>query len=270
MCLILLASRAHPHYPLIVAANRDEAHARPSAPAAFWQDNPGLCGGRDLEAGGTWLGIATSGRFAAITNYRQGIARSTMQRSRGDLTRRFLTGNEPPEAYLRHVDAQAHAYNGFSLIVGNALGGSGLWFYSNRGAAACPITPGVHGLSNHLLDEPWPKVRRGIDVLTALLDASEDALLAALFAMLADRSPAPDALLPSTGIAHDREKALSCAFIAGEDYGTRASTVVLVGADRRVALHERTFGPEGVPLGASEQRFEIDTPVSVRKAPARA
>lgn len=268
MCLILLATHAHPHYPLIVAANRDEAYGRPSSPAAFWDDAPALFAGRDLEAGGTWLGITKAGRFAAITNYRQGMGRRMTQRSRGDLTRLFLTGGDAPEAYLRQVDASAHEYNGFSLIAGNAF--DRLWFYSNRGAPARPIEPGVHGLSNHLLDEPWPKVRRGTSVLSALLDANEETLVNALFAMLADRTPASDDALPSTGIERERERALSAAFIAAESYGTRASTVVLVKASGSVAFHEHSFGPQGAALGSVERRFDLAKTLSPAQAPVRA
>jgi len=261
MCLILLAAEAHPRYPLIVAANRDESYGRSSAAAAFWIDEPSICGGRDLDFGGTWLGISRSGRFAALTNYRQGTPRPTGKRSRGALTRGFLAGQDAPEAYLATVERDASHYNGFSLIVGAP---DSLWFYSNRGARPCPIEPGVHGLSNHLLDEPWPKVRRGVAELGNLLHAAEDELLQRLFDMLADRRAADDHLLPSTGLAPERERAMSASFIPGDTYGTRASTVVLVGADGRVVFKERAFGPHGRPAGESEQRFELSRPVSGR------
>lgn len=266
MCLILFAAGAHPDYPLVVAANRDESYERATAAAAFWEDHPRVCAGRDLEKGGTWLGFARDGRFAAITNYRQGIRSSGAERSRGELTRAFLTGEETPPAYLRGVEARAASYNGFSLIVGDP---SEMWFYSNRGGAAQAIAPGVHGLSNHLLDEPWPKVRRGIATLQTLLAADENELTARLFALLADRAPAPDSLLPATGIEHERERALSASFISGDTYGTRASTVILVGADAHVLVRERSFGPRGAALGEVVQRFEIDHGVS-RAPPARA
>lgn len=265
MCLILIAAGAHPDYPLIVAANRDESYSRPAAPAAFWKDEPEVFGGRDLERGGTWLGVARSGRFAAITNYRQGRS-ADAGRSRGELTREYLTGNAAPADYLARVEQRAALYNGFSLIVGYP---GELWFYSNRGAAPQRIAPGVHGLSNHLLDEPWPKVRRGIAELSALLRAGEDELVTSLLQLLADRAPAPDALLPTTGVALERERALSASFIEGATYGTRASTVLLVRADARVLFRERSFGPEGAQLGEIEQRFEIALSCS-SSAPARA
>lgn len=268
MCLILFAALAHPRYPLLVAANRDESYARPTATAAFWDDEPGVYAGRDLEQGGTWLGIARNGRFAAITNYRQGSRNPAAERSRGELTRGFLAGHEAPGPYLHSVETRAAHYNGFSLIVGEA---TDLWFYSNRGVEPRKITPGVHGLSNHLLDEPWPKVRRGIAELQTLLSADEDELVARLFEVLADRAAASDDLLPATGVDQRRERALSASFIAGDTYGTRASTVLLVGAGGDVLVRERSFGPGGAVLGDSVQRFGLDRGVTrVSAAPARA
>jgi uncharacterized protein with NRDE domain len=254
MCLILFAARAHPAYPLIVAANRDESYGRPAAPAAFWQDQPQICAGRDLEHGGTWLGLAKSGRFAAITNYRQRPRPLRGARSRGELTRAFLESSHDAHVYLRDVERHAAEYTGFSLIVGTL---QELWFFSNRGSAPQPIAPGVHGLSNHLLDEPWPKVRRGVAALQSLLGAGEHELTSGLSELLTDRTPAPDDLLPSTGLDPERERAASASFIAGETYGTRASTIVLVGADGRVVFREQLFGPHGRAQGNTELRFEL-------------
>jgi uncharacterized protein with NRDE domain len=254
VCLILFAAGAHSGYRLIVAANRDEAYDRTSAPLAFWRDHPQICAGRDLEHGGTWLGVSRRGRFAAITNYRQGRPRADAERSRGELTRDFLVGTQPAMEYVQQVSGRAGAYNGFSLIVGEP---NELWFYSNRGDSAQRITPGVHGLSNHLLDEPWPKVTRGIAELKTLLRASESELVRELFRVLEDRSSAPEHLLPSTGIDAQRERALSASFIAGETYGTRASSIVLIGNDGKVLVRERRFGPGGAELGESELRFDV-------------
>lgn len=268
MCLILLAFRVHPDYPLIVAANRDEAYARPTASAAFWTDHQHIFAGRDLEHGGTWLGLSSSGRFAAITNYRQGHRVATAKRSRGDLTHDYLVGSTEVKPYLHKVEDARHEYNGFSLIVG---GLESLGFYSNRGGSVQDIAPGVHGLSNHLLDEPWPKVQRGIRALTSLLGAGEKELADSLFAVLADRTPSPDHLLPATGIALERERALSPAFISGETYGTRASSVVLVSGNGKVLFCERSYGPEGTPIGETEQRFRLGPPAMGRlDAAARA
>lgn len=256
MCLILLAHRAHPNYPLIVASNRDEAYARPAAPAGFWTDHPHVFGGRDLERGGTWLGLTRTGRFAAVTNYRQGQRIDAAERTRGELTGNFLTGFEDTQSYLNCVAQRGQQYNGFSLIVGTL---ESLGCYSNRGSGILDITPGVHGLSNHLLNEPWPKVRRSVCALSALMGAEEPALVSGLFGLLSDRAPAPDGFLPATSVGLERERALSAAFIAAEAYGTRASTVVLVSSSGAVLFSERRYGPNGAPRGESAQRFRLET-----------
>lgn len=260
MCLILLAWRAHPRYPLVFAGNRDESYDRPSAPAAFWRDDPRIYGGRDLEQGGTWLGVSLSGRLAAVTNYRERPKKGKMPRSRGELTANFLRGNETPRAYLEQAGRTAGEYGPFSLIVGD---GKGLWYYSNRATANgsappyCELKPGVYGLSNHLLDTPWLKVTSGKRRLAALLDADEAPLVIGLFDILSDRDPAPDVDLPHTGVGAQRERELSPLFIAAEYYGTRASTVVLIDRDGGVVFIERAFGPHGVPLGVTEKRFAL-------------
>ena len=254
MCVILFSVGAHSRYPLIVAANRDESYARPAAPAAFWTDPPHVYGGRDLTHGGTWLALSTTGRFASITNYRQGPRLTEAPRSRGELTRDFLAGDRDAESYLAEVSRRGEDYGGYSLIAGTP---ERLYFCSNRGGAPHAIAPGVHGLSNRLLNEPWPKVQRGMAVLESLANASESALLSGLFETLADTTAAPDHLLPSTGIALERERDLSALFIPGETYGTRASTVVLVRSDGDVVFVERSFGPRGQPLGTTEGRFTL-------------
>jgi len=259
MCLILFATQAHAEYPLIVAANRDEAYARPAASAAFWSDHPDIFGGRDLEQGGTWLGIALSGRFAAITNYRQRPRAPAAPRSRGEIARNFLCGSGNTPEYLENIAQRQQEYRGYSLIAGSL---DQLYFCSNRAERTLLIPKGVHGLSNHLLDEPWPKVQRGIDRLGQLLAADEQTLTRKLFENLADRTPAPDTALPDTGLGLERERASSAAFIPGADYGTRASTVILVSAGGEVLFCERTFGAYGVLLGEVEQRFELRGPVT--------
>jgi uncharacterized protein with NRDE domain len=255
MCLILFASEAHPRFPLIVAANRDESYVRPSAPAHFWSDAPHVYAGRDLEQGGTWLGITRSGRFAAITNYRQAEPRSPGARSRGELTREFLTSSEHPERYVQRVARRGDQYNGFSLIVGTP---GKLYFYSNRGGEPARIARGVHGLSNHLLDEPWPKVLRGVRALEAVMGAGEADIVGALATALADRKPAPDDVLGAAGPDLARERLRSAAFIPDDAYGTRASTIVLVSADGDVLFRETCYGAWGTPLGSHEQRFALE------------
>jgi uncharacterized protein with NRDE domain len=254
MCLILLAWHAHPTYPLVFAGNRDEAYERPSAPADFWQDVPGIHGGRDLEKGGTWLGLTLDGRIAAVTNYRDGPARKPAPRSRGELTADYLRNDSDPASYLEKIAPVASQYGGFSLLVGDL---ERLYGYSNRGPGIERLPAGVHGLSNHLLNTPWPKVARGKQRVTALLRAGEAELIGGLFDALTDRIAAPDAELPDTGMGSGRERELSPAFIAGERYGTRASTVLLVNLDGKAVFAERRFGALGAPLGETTRRLAL-------------
>jgi uncharacterized protein with NRDE domain len=255
MCLILFAWHAHPDYPLVFAGNRDEAHERPSTPADFWNDASQIFGGRDLEKGGTWLGITFSGRVAAVTNYRDGpAAKKAAPRSRGELTANFLRGTGEPRAYLEKVAPDAAQYGGFSLLVGNL---DRLYSFSNRGAGIQKLPAGVHGLSNHLLNTPWPKVTLGKQRVTALLKAGEAELIEGLFDALADRTGAPDKDLPNSGVGLKRERELSPAFIAGERYGTRASTVLLVSNGNEVVFIERRFGALGAPQGETTRRFKL-------------
>jgi uncharacterized protein with NRDE domain len=255
MCLILLAWRAHPEYPLVFAGNRDEAYERPSAAADFWQDEPHIFGGRDLEKGGTWLGLTRTGRIAAVTNYRDGLAAGNAPRSRGELVARFLRGTDEPRAYLQRMMSSGGEYGAFSLIIGDL---ERLLFCSNRAAGIEEVAPGVHGLSNHLLDTPWPKVRHGKERVGALLKAGESELMRGLFEILTDRTAAPDAELPDTGVGLRRERELSPSFVAGERYGTRASTVLLINRRNEVVFSERAFGARGLPLGNTERRFTLE------------
>ena len=254
MCLILLSWRAHLEYPIIIAANRDEAYDRPSAAAGFWPNAPDVFGGRDLEKGGTWLGLARSGRLAAVTNYRETPAVRNAPHSRGELTARFLRGSDDPRSYADQVSRSGSRYAAFSLIVGNS---ESLWCYSNRGGGIAEVAPGVHGLSNHLIDTPWNKVASGKQRLAELLCADEPRVTSGLFDILLDRTPARDADLPDTGVGRQRERELSPSFIAGDRYGTRASTVVLISRKREVLFIERAFGHGGAPLGATELRFAL-------------
>jgi uncharacterized protein with NRDE domain len=182
MCLILLAWRSHPQYPLVFSGNRDEAYDRPSAAAQFWRDDPRIYGGRDLEKGGTWLALSLSGRLAAVTNYRERPKAAKMPRSRGELAAQFLRGGDAPDIYLEQLVHSGAEYGPFSLIVGD---GNSLWYCSNRAASNGSeppfreLPPGVYGLSNHLIDTPWLKVTSGKRRLARLLDTDERALTAA-------------------------------------------------------------------------------------------
>lgn len=263
MCLILIALDSHPEYSLVVAANRDEFYDRPSAAAAFWSDSPEVLGGRDLKAGGTWLGIDRSGRFAAVTNYRQGEREPVAPRSRGHLVSDYLTTRVDARAHLERVEREAALYNGFNLIVGDARE---LFYYSNREGTRRRLGPGIYGLSNHLLDTAWPKVTSGKNALSALLGGGSE-LVPDLLTLLSDRAQGADHSLPQTGVSPAWERLLSAAFIASSSYGTRSSTVLLVGRDGGVVLVERSFGPNGVPAGDVRHEFQVSSrPTGVQKA----
>lgn len=254
MCLILFAFKEHPEYPLVVAGNRDETYQRPAASAAFWPDHPQVYGGRDLEMGGAWMGLTLSGRFAAVTNYRDGAPKGVAPRSRGDLVGTYLTGTQAAQPYLQTVATRKSEYAGFSTLAGDLRA---LWYFSNYGEGVAAVEPGVHGLSNHLLDTPWPKVTNGKRELAALLHSGR-VCTGILFDMLADRSVAPPAALPDTGVGVRRERQLGPKFIAVDDrYGTRASTVIIVRRDGEVTYAERSFGGRGKFCGEVTRRFRL-------------
>jgi uncharacterized protein with NRDE domain len=239
MCLILIAWRTCPGYPLVVAANRDEFYARPTAPAGPWAEDPRVIGGRDLEGGGSWLGLRSDGRFAAVTNVREpGAARGP--RSRGELVRDFLLGEVPAAAFAAGVPGDR--YSGFNLLVAD---GQEFWYRSNRDGRARRLPPGLYGLSNHLLDTPWPKLVSAKARFAAALAGLPDR--SALFEVLADRETVPDAELPCTGLPLERERMLSAVFVTSETYGTRASTVASLARNGSWDLEERNFGPDGQP-----------------------
>ena len=256
MCLIVLAWKSSPGTLLAVAANRDEFFARRTAPAAWWADAPDVLAGRDLEAGGTWLGVTRRGRFAALTNFRDATApKKDGAPSRGTLAADFLRGNAPSADYVAAVRPRAGRYHGFNLLVSD---GGELWSFSNVEGDPERLPAGVWGLSNHLLETPWPKVTAARSRLEAAIgEADAESLERRLLALLEDRKPAPEAELPATGLPPDWERALSAAFVALPGYGTRASTALVVGADGTARFTERTFGPRGVPLGEVRETFEV-------------
>jgi uncharacterized protein with NRDE domain len=256
MCLILLAYECHPAYRLIIAANRDEFFARPTAPAAFWDDAPQLLAGRDLQEGGTWLGITRNGRFAALTNYRDPASYRQDRPSRGRLVSDFLRGNMSTSAYREFLQREGDDYNNFNLIFGTS---EELCCFSNRGNLFTAPTPGIHGLSNHLLDTPWPKVSRGREALARLIAPADTIATDDIFTLLADRTPAPDYLLPDTGVGIERERLLSPLFISTPAYGTRSSTVVLIDRNEQVTFSERTFHAGGEKPRTVIFRFRIES-----------
>ncbi len=237
MCLILFAYNYHPQYKLIVAANRDEFYERPTLPAEYWQDNPDIIAGRDLQEGGTWMGVTTKGRFAALTNYRDPASHKPERPSRGYLVQNYLKSNVEPESYLTNLDEGGTQYNGFNLLLSNR---ESLFYYSNREQLIREVPAGVHGLSNGLLNEPWPKVKKGIKNLERILQ--RDIINAdALFAMMGDQEQAEDKDLPSTGVSLEMERMLAPAFVSSPNYGTRLSTVILVDYHNNIQFRERTF-----------------------------
>ncbi|PBC46479.1 hypothetical protein CJ179_25700 [Rhodococcus sp. ACS1] len=243
MCLVLFAWHTRPDLPLVVAANRDEFYARPTEPLHRWED--GFVAGRDLLAGGTWMGISDALRFAAVTNVRDG-APATGARSRGDLPVDYLRGLLSPADHAEQVAATGAEYGSFNLLVGDA---AELWWVTNRPHGRIQrVEPGVHGLSNAELDTPWPKVTGGKQAFAAALaadDGSPDTDPGAYFDVLADSDPAPWDALPDTGVAPELERALSSRFIRHGEYGTRASTLLRVRADGTYDITERRFDENG-------------------------
>ncbi len=253
MCLILFAHKVIPQYPLLFLANRDEFYDRPTAAAGFWTETPWLLGGRDLLMGGAWLGATRDGRFAAVTNFRKGFAQKKNMPSRGRLVSDFLQGNKNAESYLHQLEGRANDYDGFNLLLGT---GSEIYYYSNQGGSSKRLAPGLYGLSNHLLDTPWPKVERGKSRLSALFDTNQLPDSEALFAILAERHIPQDAELPNTGVGLEWERMLSPAFIIAPDYGTRSSTLLFASSDRKIKLIERSF-ERGVEAGTVSHEFVI-------------
>jgi len=252
VCLILFAWQVHPRYPLVLAANRDEFHQRPTAAAEFWPDAPDLLAGRDLQAGGTWLGLTRSGRFAAVTNFREPLAPEVpLERSRGELVRDYLAGGAPPFEHARAIQADGGRYRGFNLLVGTPRT---LVHTSNRQDEAQTVSPGCHGLSNHLLDTEWPKVRSGRERLRALLD-TERVEAEALLSLLTDRAATAGDMPLDLGDDAVRRQLMNHYFIVSPAYGTRSSTVLLIDAAGRAEFVERRFAPDGSATGTS--RFTI-------------
>jgi len=249
MCLLALGWLHHPRWRLVMTGNRDEFHARPTAALAPWQDEPSIIGGRDLRSGGGWAGAGSAGRMAVVTNVRDPLAAQAGP-SRGALVADFLRGREPAAVHMDRLAGIAAAYAPFNLLLADS---DSLEYLGNHPAERQTLGPGVHGMSNGALDAPWPKTRRLMDALSAWLEADGD--LAPLWAALADEHRPADSELPDTGIGLERERWLSPAFIRGDNYGTRASTVLLIDAAGHGQMHERRFGAQGVFLGESRVDF---------------
>jgi len=252
MCLILVVWRRHPQYPCLIAANRDEFHGRAAEPAHWWHDRPQILAGRDLVAGGTWLGITRTGRFAALTNYRSLQHRRTDVPSRGGLVTDALESLRSSEDQLGGLHRAGPGYNGFNLIFSD---GQSLGVYESVPDRGRVLAPGIYGLSNHVLDTPWPKVERAKAGLQALLGQTADP--ASVLELLRDDRPAPDEDLPGTGMSLEWERLLSSAFIRGNDYGTRCSTVIRIDQRGQVCFDEWTWDASGSESGLVSIQFEI-------------
>ena len=263
MCLAVIALDAHPRYALVAAANRDEFHARPAAAAHRWSDaNGGIVAGRDLEQGGTWLGVARDGRFAFVTNVREPGRHDPHAPTRGALVPALLRDPRPVAAALAEWVAAAHDYNGFNLVCADAQAAA---FGSNRGPRVLALARGIHGVSNAGLDTPWPKLVRAKAGLARWIASGDDAL-DTLWPVLADTTRAADHELPDTGIARDRERLLSSPFIVSATYGTRCSTLVTLSRDGEARFVERSFDASGTATGEVAFRFRLDT--QARRQPA--
>ena len=253
MCLLVLAWRAHPRFPLVVAANRDEYHARPAAPLAEWEDVGGVVGGRDLQARGAWFAVDRRGRSGIVTNFREFGRRRRSAPSRGGLIPAYLAGTSAPGDFLRSLETDSPAYAGFNLLLAD---GQSLWYASNRADRfARELQPGIYGLSNEFLDTPWPKlvrVRERFARLLASPDSDGAEFTGRLFDLLADREPASTADLPPSELSPDWARKLSAPFVLDETYGTRCSTVLTVSADA-TRIAERRFDATGISTGETER-----------------
>lgn len=249
MCLIVLAVGQHPDYPLILAANRDEFHARPTQAAHWWPDMPHILGGRDLQAGGTWLALSKSGRLATVTNFRDAKAPEPGHRSRGRLVTDFVDGDSAPGAYLDSIDEDRYA--GFNLIVATR---DDVAYLSNREEGRRALGPGIYGLSNALLDGPWDKVLRSKQKLRELID-HDQVNVPALMRLMNDRDKGPVKEVERGRLAFDTAHTITAPFIVLPEYGTRCTTAVLVGSDGKWTLVERRFDPLGKATGESTFSF---------------
>lgn len=256
MCIAYLALLSDPDWPLLIAANRDEFHARPALALAPWENHPDIIAGIDVQAGGTWLGITRSGRFGLLTNYREMSHHSVAAPTRGDLVSAYLSGSESAQEYSWQVSQHANAYNGFNLIVGDLATAC---YISNRHTVSEPQTlvAGRYVVSNHLLDTPWPKAERLRQAFGQLDTSSLTHSLRAVFDTLKDTTPAEDKYLPQTGLSLERERLLSSPFIISPDYGTRCSTVIMVHKTGRALVSEISYDTAGMETQRHDWPFTI-------------
>lgn len=263
MCLIIFAHQADPRYSLVVAANRDEFFSRSTKDADFWPEDSSdkrILAGKDLVAGGTWLGLTTSGRFAAVTNIRDPSQQEQKPKSRGELTLRFLGGSETPAEYCQSLSSQFNQYAGYNLLLGDQ---HEMFYLNNQEAEMHRLEPGVYGLSNGVLDSTWPKVERGRQQLKQLMSSNADLATDQLISMMANRTKAEDADLPNTGIPIELERRLSSAFIQNPErqYGTRCSTAIIVTGKNQAQINcrfsEQNYDESGSRTSAHYFHFDL-------------
>jgi uncharacterized protein with NRDE domain len=253
MCLLLVSYKTHTKYKMIIAANRDEFYNRPASSADFWNDEPIILAGRDLQAGGTWLGITKNGRFAAITNYRDLKKMKANAPSRGELVKKFLTDSDSLPEFSKRLSSSSDLYNGYNLLFADK---ENLYYFSNQTKKLLELSPGIYGLSNHLLDTPWPKVEKSKKSFKNILNkefiSTED-----LFDILSDSSIPPDELLPDTGLELEIERAVSPIFVKTPLYGTRSSTVILIDYDGIVKFTEKSLNNDSKEWSTKSFQFKI-------------
>lgn len=259
MCVIFFAYDVHPRYRLILAANRDEFYERPAMPLAYWHDYPDILAGRDLKLMGTWMGITRDGRFAALTNYRDPARVQKDSPSRGILVADFLKSGTEPREYLRQIGGQATRFNGFNLIVGDV---NALYYASNRGEWFRHLAPGIYGLSNHLLDTPWPKVSLGLALFKRLVSEEHVSMNAELEGILTNRDLPPGDLLPDTGVGPDWERILAPIFVSSSSYGTRSSSILTIARNGHIVFRENIWKQARVPpqvVASKRIEFAVST-----------
>lgn len=251
MCILFIAVKQHPHYPLIIAANRDEFHARLTSPSHFWPE--GFLAGKDEQAGGTWMGLSPNGRFSALTNIRAPSTDRFDAKTRGELVVQALAADNDV-AFTEQLKTHATQYNGYNLVYGTL---DKLHVFNSHSLEHNELRPGVYGLSNAKLNTPWPKTQLGVSALNLACQNPFGLSTETLFSILKNAEKAPDHLLPETGIAQPWEKLLSSIFIQSPDYGTRSSTIVTVDNDNNVLWHEKTFSASGDVIGEVKEALSI-------------
>lgn len=252
MCIIFVGNQIHPQFPLVIAANRDEFHQRPTAPTSYWDTSPRILAGKDLEAGGSWMGVQQHGYIAALTNIRNKITPPANAISRGHIVTQYLAN---PTEFPDKLVQQAERFDGFNLLYGHW---QQLHWFNNEIKQPTALSTGIHGLSNDRLNTPWPKVTLGKQLFHHALQQPNLGLPDALFAVLRNHEQAEDTALPRTGVPYDWEKRLSSIFIQSEEYGTRSSTVLLIDHQGVAHWHEQIYDKSGEVTQQLDYQWHFD------------